>query len=773
MKGRLLAGFTGLAAAAATVAAVPALQAAAHGPGLAAQSAAAGRALLTANSSPPPLISSTVAPSWQTNSTVWALAVAGNTVYAGGDFTSVRPPGDPAGTGEVARGHLAAFATGSGAVQSFNHSLDGSVRALAVSPDGKTLYAGGNFTHVDGQSRNHLAAFSTATGALLRGWQPHASGKVLSLAVSPDGSAVYIGGDFGTLNGSSRPHAGAVSAAGHLLGWAPKLNGSVAALAVAPDGSRVLAGGYFSTVNGATQQGIASTSPATGASQPWAAKILPHTSSCSSAVKDIVVRGTTAYIASEGTGTGCYDGDFAARISDGSLLWQNDCLGATQALAILGGRLYKGSHAHDCAYAPGGFPQVDDAHGAVLHHLLAQSLTDGSIGHWTPNTDNTNLGPRAMATDGSQLFAGGGFTTVNGSGQQGFARFPAGPDTTKPKAPAPPVVSSTSAGVDSVTFTAVSDRDNGTLTYNIYRDSGATPVGTVSAASWPWALPVLHFRDAGLAPGSAHTYRVSVTDGKNTTSKSAASAMVTVSSTNPPLGYSQQVKKDTPSFYWRLGETSGSVAADSSPHGRSGIYRGGTTKGVRGAVPGDQNTAVSFNGSNGLVAASRAVPGPQKFTIELWFKTTTNTGGKLIGFGSARTGMSRSYDRHIYMMNDGQLVFGVFNGAKQVIETPRVYNDGHWHYAVATLGPAGMAFYVDGQLAGTDSATSAQSFTGYWRVGGDNLNGWSLDPRANSQAPTEPNSYYFGGTIDEVAVYPYAFDSGRVAAHYAANALSH
>jgi hypothetical protein len=32
---------------------------------------------------------------------------------------------------------------------------------------------------------------------------------------------------------------------------------------------------------------------------------------------------------------------------------QNDCLGATQTIEIVNGWLYKGSHAHDCAYAPG------------------------------------------------------------------------------------------------------------------------------------------------------------------------------------------------------------------------------------------------------------------------------------------------------------------------------------------------------------------------------------------------------------------------------------
>jgi hypothetical protein len=94
---------------------------------------------------------------------------------------------------------------------------------------------------------------------------------------------------------------------------------------------------------------------------------------------------------------------------------------------------------------------------------------------------------------------------------------------------------------------------------------------------------------------------------------------------------------------------------------------------------------------------------------------------------------------------------------------------------VATLSPTtGMQLYVDGQLIGTNQTTVAQDYSGYWRVGGDDLNGWNLDAWGhNSQGTTQPNSYYWSGTIDDVAVYPYALSATQVAAHYAANALSH
>lgn len=770
MRTRILLGGTAVALAAFGVTAAPTMSASAS-------TKAATSAAVASDADPN--VSGVAAPySYQTNNTVWALATAGGNVYVGGSFTSVRPHGDPSGTGEVARTYLAEFNSTTGALQSFDPTLDGSVNAATVSPDGKTLYIGGAFTHVNGAYHDHLAAINIATGNVVASWKPSAGSKVLSLSVSPDSSAVYAGGDFAKLDGVSRTYAGAVqsvtgSSPGAVLPYAPSLDGGVTSVAVAPDDSRVLVGGYFDTFNGVAQHGIGSTNPATGASEPWAATILPHRSGCTSDAKDIVVSGSVAYVAAEGTGGGCFDGDFAARISDGTLLWQNDCLGATQALAVVGDWLYKGSHAHDCAYVAGGWPQTSPEQ---LHRLMNQSLTDGTLGHWFITTNGNKLGPRVMATDGSSLFVGGDFTTVNGAAQQGFAIFPPTPGTKAPTKPGRPVATSTEAGVVSLHFAAASDVDTGTLTYRIYRDSGTQPIATLTATSYPWALPVIDYRDTGLTSGSTHTYYVTAKTSLKTGAKSAVSAPVTVSGTSPSQSYTQTVRNDNPSFFWRLGDTSGTTATDSSPNSFTGIYESGTTQGSAGPINGDSTTATSFNGSSsGFVTAAQPVSNPKVFSIEVWFKTTTKQGGRLVGFGNSQTGTSTNYDRHIYMMNDGQLTFGVYNASVKTIESPDVYNDGQWHYAVATEGPSGMTFYVDGQLIGTNSNTTPQNYTGYWRVGGDNLNGaWNLDPwGSNSQGTTQPADYYFSGTIGDVAVYPTALSAAQVAAHYAANQGSH
>jgi hypothetical protein len=88
MKARILLGFTALlvAAATATSVQVPHATAATSMP-----ATGQGRARLTSSPQPSPDVSARVASSWQTNSTVWALAYAGRVVYVGGQFTSVRP----------------------------------------------------------------------------------------------------------------------------------------------------------------------------------------------------------------------------------------------------------------------------------------------------------------------------------------------------------------------------------------------------------------------------------------------------------------------------------------------------------------------------------------------------------------------------------------------------------------------------------------------------------------------------------------------------------
>jgi len=234
-----------------------------------------------------------------------------------------------------------------------------------------------------------------------------------------------------------------------------------------------------------------------------------------------------------------------------------------------------------------------------------------------------------------------------------------------------------------------------------------------------------------------------------------ASGRTSPGAPRPADAYGAAVYDSDPDFYWRLGETSGTTAGDASRNGAAGLYSGGVTFGTPGAVSGTTSTAVTLDGLRGAVAAGYSVYNPRVYSQELWFRTTTTRGGKLIGFGRSQTGSSSSYDRHVYMLDDGRLRFGVYPGRKVIIDSVASYNDGGWHHLVAAQGPQGMRLYVDGQLVGSNPNADAESFTGYWRAGGDRTWGGA-------------SSDWIAASVDEVAVYSTVLTAADVAAHHQA-----
>jgi len=222
----------------------------------------------------------------------------------------------------------------------------------------------------------------------------------------------------------------------------------------------------------------------------------------------------------------------------------------------------------------------------------------------------------------------------------------------------------------------------------------------------------------------------------------------------PSTAYPAAVAADNPLLWYELNETSGIVAYDSSAFLRNGVYQGGVTLGA----PGPITSGVTLDGSSAYISNANVMTGPSSFSLDIWFQTTTKSGGLIIGFGNSPTGASTNYDRHIYMSNSGQLHFGVaFN---QTIHSNAQYNDGIWHEAIATVGSAGMFLYIDGALAASSTWTTAsgQTYSGSWRVGYNSLGGW----------PARPSSNYFAGSVSLASVYSYQLTAAQAAARYAA-----
>ena len=133
-----------------------------------------------------------------------ALAVSddGRTLYVGGAFNQVNG---------AWRNALAALdiSDGSGTlIKSFQPVFNTTVNAIDVVGD--VVYAGGAFSKVNGLPRLRLAAVNAVSGSLLE-WTASATGpnaQVYAVRVSPDGSKVAVGGSFSALNGRSRPGYG-------------------------------------------------------------------------------------------------------------------------------------------------------------------------------------------------------------------------------------------------------------------------------------------------------------------------------------------------------------------------------------------------------------------------------------------------------------------------------------------------------------------------------------------------------------------------------------
>ena len=707
-------------------------------------------------------VSATASNSWQPNDTVRAMAVANGIEFVGGEFTSVRPPGSPAGTGEVTRNYFAAFNASTGdLITTFDPNPNGKVWAMKASPDGSRVYIGGDFTVIGGQVHHHLAAIDTSNLSIVSGWKPDVSYRVEDVAQY--GDSVYFVGPFGIVNGVTRNKMAAVSATtATLLPWDPNADGTnPAAVAVANDGSRVFVGGDFSTLQGIPEHAFAAVDPVTGTPQPFPAQtaVPPITSSCTSRVRDIIVHGGTVYASAAGDGGGCFDGTFAGDVATGALVWKSNCLGATEAIQYIGSWLFKGSHAHDCS-SQGDFAQNAGV-GAANHFLLVQDPSNGRIGPWFPTTNAaapTNVGPLAFATDGTQLFVGGDFTTVNGIAQAHLTRFAAGPETPPGKVQTP-VAGAVGPGAVQVTFTSALDADDEDLTYNVYRQGTTAPIKTFHLTSKFWDIPSAQFTDSGLAPGSTVYYRVQATDGAGSTYSNWTSG-VTVSGSAP--SYQSLVTADGASNYWKLDDASGTTAADT---GNPATRSTGTYANVTSATPSgvQGGTAVaSFNGTNSIVSTAQLFAAPNTFTEEAWIKTTTRRGGRIFGYGDSQTGSSGNYDRHLYMRNDGRVVFGIYSGNTYTVTSTAALNDGKWHQLVGTGTTGSMNFYVDGVSQGTAAPGFPQTIRGYWRIGGDNLNGW----------PSRPTSNFFSGQISDVSTYPVILASSQIGDQYRAAGYS-
>src|SRR5918996_1202993 len=185
---------------------------------------------------------------------VYKFVQVGSTMYAGGAFSSVSSPAGVSPGGTFARSNIVAFNASTGVISSFAPSVNGEVWALAS--DGSSLWIGGTFTSVNGTTRRGVAKLNPTTGAVDTAFNANlASGKVTELALV--GGRLLAGGTFPgklrALNPATGANTGYLNLA--ITGSVTSNAGPVEVyrFAVNPAGTRLVAVGNFTSVGGVTR----------------------------------------------------------------------------------------------------------------------------------------------------------------------------------------------------------------------------------------------------------------------------------------------------------------------------------------------------------------------------------------------------------------------------------------------------------------------------------------------------------------------------------------
>ena len=217
--------------------------------------------------------------------------------------------------------------------------------------------------------------------------------------------------------------------------------------------------------------------------------------------------------------------------------------------------------------------------------------------------------------------------------------------------------------------------------------------------------------------------------------------------------YSSTVLGDSPSVYYRLDESAGPTAHDSSPNGINATYASsGVTYGTAGGIVGDPDTAVTLGNINAptIRASDTSLPsGSAARTIEFWMNSlsASNTGEMVLGYG---TNSGRG-DFEVWYVQRGTLLFT--DGTDSLpVNASYSFADGNWHQIAFTYdGATNLAFFLDGQHIG--SATLGASLNtavgGQGLIIGDDLQG-----------------DVYSGNLDEVAIYPSALSASTINNHW-------
>jgi PKD repeat protein len=329
-------------------------------------------------------------PTVQIDGVVWSQVIVGNTVYVAGDFTTARPAGAAAGVDTTPRSHLLAYNLTTGElITSWAPSLNAPAYSIAASPDGTRIYVGGDFTRVNNVARNRFAVVSATSGALNTTFTGGANGAVRAIVATA--STVYIGGSFNTVAGQNRPRLAAFNAStGAVTTWRVSVQPrQVDAIVLNSNASQLYIGGRFDFINGVARQGIGAAATSNGATTAWNVNPDVYAYGYAAGITSLATDGTNVYGTSFGLindpdSEGNIEGMFAADAATADITWIDDCHGDSYSVYANPGKdhVYLAGHPHNCGNF-GGYPEI-----FPRRHQYTAAVSKAAFGQIQPNTQD-------------------------------------------------------------------------------------------------------------------------------------------------------------------------------------------------------------------------------------------------------------------------------------------------------------------------------------------------------------------------------------------------
>lgn len=240
-----------------------------------------------------------------------------------------------------------------------------------------------------------------------------------------------------------------------------------------------------------------------------------------------------------------------------------------------------------------------------------------------------------------------------------------------------------------------------------------------------------------------------------------------------PSVWQQTMEAESPAVWFRVGEQSGTSAADASGNKRHGAYEGGAVFNSRGGlVFGENDNAIEFRDGNRLTTPW--YPTSYPFSIEMWILAEPNdpdstSARYLFRFANNKGTSTVTDDERIVatIQPDSDTGFGgtvdvavaTDNSNFYRVNSGVVVDDGQIHHLVFTASAAdALLLYVDGVLRTSvrdDVGTvTTPPFTGGVTSGIGNRN--------------EPEDFPALAVIDEFVMYTSTLSAATVLAHYEA-----